>query len=300
MSVSVFRLLVKYLGPPLLLLILVLYLMLQGDADVSAYQSLNIKDYASPSTYAKQYVYSTVKTTKEIADTYQEAAEVTQSYSFPDYTESLEDHERFIQDIAPYAIWLWEEYRIYPSVTLAQCVMESGWGQYAISWNLGGVKDEYPTPNENLEQHLVDGSEFTILLDGEECSGGTCTNCGRQKVLCHTTDIIDGVSLYREQYFVFFATPVDYFKNRAEMFTTYDRYVNQNVTGQSSPDYQIQAIQAGGYSGAGYASSIIEMFNQPVQFNVANPIKIADYDDENSEVYKEARERAVILGLLPS
>ena len=54
--------------------------------------------------------------------------------------------QAFIQSVAPGAIQGWNEYKILPSITVAQAIVESGWGRSALSTqahNLFGIKGSY-------------------------------------------------------------------------------------------------------------------------------------------------------------
>lgn len=54
--------------------------------------------------------------------------------------------QAFIQSVAPGAIQGWNEYKVLPSITVAQAIVESGWGQSALSTqahNLFGIKGSY-------------------------------------------------------------------------------------------------------------------------------------------------------------
>lgn len=54
--------------------------------------------------------------------------------------------QQFIQSVAPGAIEGWNKYRVLPSVTVAQAIVESGWGRSGLSTrahNLFGIKGSY-------------------------------------------------------------------------------------------------------------------------------------------------------------
>ena len=54
--------------------------------------------------------------------------------------------QAFIQSVAPGAIQGWNEYKVLPSITVAQAIVESGWGRSALSTqahNLFGIKGSY-------------------------------------------------------------------------------------------------------------------------------------------------------------
>lgn len=54
--------------------------------------------------------------------------------------------QQFIESVAPGAINTWNEYQILPSVTVAQAILESGWGSSTLTTrahNLFGIKGSY-------------------------------------------------------------------------------------------------------------------------------------------------------------
>lgn len=59
----------------------------------------------------------------------------------------MKDYQKeFINSVAPGAIAGWHSYKILPSVTIAQAIVESGWGRSgltAVSNNLFGIKGSY-------------------------------------------------------------------------------------------------------------------------------------------------------------
>lgn len=51
------------------------------------------------------------------------------------------DKDRFIGELTPHAIKGWHEYKVLPSLTIAQAILESGWGtSNKIPNNLFGIK----------------------------------------------------------------------------------------------------------------------------------------------------------------
>ncbi|WP_413628180.1 SH3 domain-containing protein [Fructilactobacillus vespulae] len=52
-------------------------------------------------------------------------------------------HQEFINSIAPGAIETWNQYGVLPSVSIAQAIVESAWGQAAPGNNLFGIKGSY-------------------------------------------------------------------------------------------------------------------------------------------------------------
>lgn len=74
--------------------------------------------------------------------------------------------QAFIEQLAPYAKKLYQTYQILPSITLAQAILESDWGQSQLASeykNLFGVKSEDPSNSKVLAtQEYVDGTWKTV------------------------------------------------------------------------------------------------------------------------------------------
>ena len=71
---------------------------------------------------------------KETAEERETAGDYLDPEGFNDY------HSEFINSIKDGAIATYEKYGVLPSLTLAQAVMESGWGRSPIGHNLFGIK----------------------------------------------------------------------------------------------------------------------------------------------------------------
>lgn len=80
-----------------------------------------------------------------------------------------ESQEVFINAVAPIAKETFKEYGVFPSITLAQAILESGWGQSGLAIegnNLFGIKaDESWTGPviEMVTQEFVNGQYITII-----------------------------------------------------------------------------------------------------------------------------------------
>ncbi|WP_395378710.1 glucosaminidase domain-containing protein [Fructilactobacillus frigidiflavus] len=73
------------------------------------------------------------------------------------------DHQAFINQLAPGAQDTWDEYGVLPSVSIAQAIVESAWGQSAPGNNLYGIKGDY-NGNSTLQntQEYYNGHYVTI------------------------------------------------------------------------------------------------------------------------------------------
>lgn len=80
-----------------------------------------------------------------------------------------ESEQAFIEAVAPIAQETFKEYGVFPSITLAQAILESGWGQSGLATegnNLFGIKaDESWTGPviEMVTQEFVNGEYITIV-----------------------------------------------------------------------------------------------------------------------------------------
>ncbi|ERL64200.1 glycoside hydrolase family 73 protein [Schleiferilactobacillus shenzhenensis] len=74
--------------------------------------------------------------------------------------------EAFIKKVAPTAQSLYSQYKVFPSITIAQAILESDWGESSLSAdynNLFGVKGTDPNNTKELTtQEYVNGEWQTI------------------------------------------------------------------------------------------------------------------------------------------
>jgi flagellum-specific peptidoglycan hydrolase FlgJ len=75
-------------------------------------------------------------------------------------------HQQFIKTIAPYAQQMQRQYGILPSITMAQAILESNWGQSTLSKkfnNYYGIKGDSDTNSKYFKtQEFVNGRWVTI------------------------------------------------------------------------------------------------------------------------------------------
>lgn len=65
-----------------------------------------------------------------------------------------QQHQKFIDTISPYAVELRNQYGILPSITIAQAILESDWGNSSLARNYNnyfGVKGDDPANTKVLE-----------------------------------------------------------------------------------------------------------------------------------------------------
>ncbi len=80
-----------------------------------------------------------------------------------------ESGQAFIEAVAPIAQETFKEYGVFPSITLAQAILESGWGQSALATegnNLFGIKadESWTGPVIEMEtQEFVNGGYITVI-----------------------------------------------------------------------------------------------------------------------------------------
>ncbi|MEY8441159.1 LysM peptidoglycan-binding domain-containing protein [Lactobacillaceae bacterium 24-114] len=89
-----------------------------------------------------QAVTATASTTAAYAATSQNSQVDLSSLHFSNNANS----QQFIQSVAQGAIDGWNQYKVLPSITVAQAILESGWGQSGLSQqahNLFGIKGSY-------------------------------------------------------------------------------------------------------------------------------------------------------------
>ena len=80
-----------------------------------------------------------------------------------------ESGQAFIEAVAPIAQETFKEYGVFPSITLAQAILESGWGQSALATegnNLFGIKADESWTGQVIEmetQEFVNGGYITVI-----------------------------------------------------------------------------------------------------------------------------------------
>lgn len=76
-------------------------------------------------------------------------------------------HQQFIQNLVPSSQKAYQLYQVLPSISLAQAILESDWGESGLSqnyYNLYGVKAGAAEPSVQLEtSEYIDGKRITIM-----------------------------------------------------------------------------------------------------------------------------------------
>lgn len=77
-------------------------------------------------------------------------------------------NQQFIQSVASGAIEGWNKYGVLPSITVAQAILESGWGRSSLATqahNLFGIKGSYNGHSVNLPTREVYGGRSVYIND---------------------------------------------------------------------------------------------------------------------------------------
>lgn len=125
---------------------------------------------------------------------------------------SKEERAAFIHSIMPFAIETMKASKVPASVTIAQAILESGWGVRAPGNNFFGVK----------AVGLVAKGLRRMIMAGTYRSGVTPIP-GDMQVL-RTKEVINHVMVRIWDVFAKYPTPKESFDARARLFTTCRRY----------------------------------------------------------------------------
>lgn len=135
--------------------------------------------------------------------------------------------QQFIQSVAQGAIDGWNQYRVLPSITVAQAILESGWGQSSLSTsahNLFGIKGSY----------------------------------NGHSVVMRTREVYGGRSVYVNANFRAYA-------NNSESVTDHGRFLNvnsryRNLLGDTNYVSVVNKLRQDGYAtDPSYANSLINL-----------------------------------------
>lgn len=175
------------------------------------------------------------------------------------YFSSNAKSQNFIESVAQGAINGWNKFGVLPSVTVAQAILESGWGQSGLSTqahNLFGIKGSY----------------------------------NGQYVTMQTREVYNGQSYYIYDNFRKYANNSESVEDHGNFLYSNSRYAN--LLGDQSYASVARKLQADGYAtDPSYASSLIklvEMYNLTQLDNIAfsgkQPIinNKSDYNYSNS------------------
>lgn len=85
------------------------------------------------------------------------------------YFTSNARNQNFIESVAPGAINSWKQYGVLPSITVAQAILESGWGNSTLAsqyHNLFGIKGSYNGQSVNMNTSEYYGGRYVNIVDG--------------------------------------------------------------------------------------------------------------------------------------
>lgn len=175
------------------------------------------------------------------------------------YFSSNAKSQNFIESVAQGAINGWTKYGVLPSVTVAQAILESGWGQSALSTqahNLFGIKGSY----------------------------------NGQYVTMQTREVYNGQSYYIYDNFRKYANNSESVEDHGNFLYSNNRYAN--LLGDQSYASVARKLQADGYAtDPSYASSLIklvEMYNLTQLDNIAFSGKQPVINNKNDYNYSNS------------
>lgn len=175
------------------------------------------------------------------------------------YFSSNAKSQNFIESVAQGAINGWTKYGVLPSVTVAQAILESGWGQSALSTqahNLFGIKGSY----------------------------------NGQYVTMQTREVYNGQSYYIYDNFRKYANNSESVEDHGNFLYSNSRYAN--LLGDQSYASVARKLQSDGYAtDPSYASSLIklvEMYNLTHLDNIAFSGKQPVINNKNDYNYSNS------------
>ncbi|MFR0513573.1 LysM peptidoglycan-binding domain-containing protein [Limosilactobacillus mucosae] len=175
------------------------------------------------------------------------------------YFSSNAKSQNFIESVAQGAINGWTKYGVLPSVTVAQAILESGWGQSGLSTsahNLFGIKGSY----------------------------------NGQYVTMQTREVYNGQSYYIYDNFRKYANNSESVEDHGNFLYSNSRYAN--LLGDQSYTSVARKLQADGYAtDPSYASSLIklvEMYNLTQLDNIAFSGKQPVINNKNDYNYSNS------------
>lgn len=184
-----------------------------------------------------------------------------------------QEQQDFIEQLGSAAQQTYSQYGILPSMTVAQAILESGWGNSSLSalyYNFFGMKADSTYTGESV-----------VLRTGEEVNGVRITVNGTFRVYHSFEEGIEG-------YYQF--------------ITGYERY--SNLIGETDYKEACRKIQADGWATASnygdYLISLIESFNL-TRFDVPaddNNYIEEVYGDINSDGIVSPEDAEIISGYL--
>ena len=220
----------------------------------SAVQSLAATQTSDAATSASQAAAATTTVAAANTDTASNQVDLSSLY-FSSNAKS----QNFIESVAQGAINGWTKYGVLPSVTVAQAILESGWGQSALSTqahNLFGIKGSY----------------------------------NGQYVTMQTREVYNGQSYYIYDNFRKYANNSESVEDHGNFLYSNSRYAN--LLGDQSYASVARKLQSDGYAtDPSYASSLIklvEMYNLTQLDNIAFSGKQPVINNKNDYNYSNS------------
>lgn len=222
----------------------------------SAGSSTAASQSSTAESTASQVVESAATTTLAAASASTQSNQVDLSSL---YFSSNAKSQNFIESVAQGAINGWTKYGVLPSVTVAQAILESGWGQSGLSTsahNLFGIKGSY----------------------------------NGQYVTMQTREVYNGQSYYIYDNFRKYANNSESVEDHGNFLYSNSRYAN--LLGDQSYTSVARKLQADGYAtDPSYASSLIklvEMYNLTQLDNIAFSGKQPVINNKNDYNYSNS------------
>ena len=220
----------------------------------SAVQSLAATQTSDAASSASQVAAATTTLAAANTDTASNQVDLSSLY-FSSNAKS----QNFIESVAQGAINGWTKYGVLPSVTVAQAILESGWGQSALSTqahNLFGIKGSY----------------------------------NGQYVTMQTREVYNGQSYYIYDNFRKYANNSESVEDHGNFLYSNSRYAN--LLGDQSYASVARKLQSDGYAtDPSYASSLIklvEMYNLTQLDNIAFSGKQPVINNKNDYNYSNS------------
>lgn len=221
----------------------------------SAVQSLAATQTSDAASSASQAAAATTTVAAANTDTASNQVDLSSLY----FSSNAKSQNYFIESVAQGAINGWTKYGVLPSVTVAQAILESGWGQSALSTqahNLFGIKGSY----------------------------------NGQYVTMQTREVYNGQSYYIYDNFRKYANNSESVEDHGNFLYSNSRYAN--LLGDQSYASVARKLQADGYAtDPSYASSLIklvEMYNLTQLDNIAFSGKQPVINNKNDYNYSNS------------
>ena len=225
-----------------------------ADSSNNAVQSAAATQTSDAASSASQVAAATITLAAANTDTASNQVDLSSLY-FSSNAKS----QNFIESVAQGAINGWTKYGVLPSVTVAQAILESGWGQSALSTqahNLFGIKGSY----------------------------------NGQYVTMQTREVYNGQSYYIYDNFRKYANNSESVEDHGNFLYSNSRYAN--LLGDQSYASVARKLQSDGYAtDPSYASSLIklvEMYNLTQLDNIAFSGKQPVINNKNDYNYSNS------------